>query len=376
MTTEILDVVGEIYEAAYQPDHWEKALHGISQLVNSNSAALFVKSHKKKRTFSMYGYGIPKAGLYAYNHGFANIDPAFKIMAKEPAGKARNIYNPDEPDFKHGIYHRLMNKPVNIHYVAGMNVFNDDDWIVGLGLHRSQGMGAFEPARLDALSGLLPHIQRAMRIQQVFKQLRLREKAFSTGLSHLSLGVVVVNRQGHVVFSNPVADSIIQSHPAIQLNELGLCATSNEQNKKLSKCIAEVQSQSDSSRKPTSRTLYLQHYEAHNPLTILVTHCDSQDYDLPTASDEPLALVYLSDPNAGSSISTESLKSRFSLTEAESLVTIGIVNGLTIEQIAEINNVSTNTVKSQLKTIFRKTDCNRQVDLVRTLLNQPLGIKV
>lgn len=371
MSKAVLDVIGDIYEAAYRPEHWEVALKHICHLVEAKSAGLFVKTHGKKRTVSMYGYGIPKAGIFAYNHGLANLDPAFKIMMHEPEGKARNILNPDEPEFKHGLYHKLMNKPVGIHYVGGMNIFNDESWIVGLGLHRGEGAGVFEEYSLQVLDDLVPHMQRAIRIQQEFTRLRLRERALTEGLSRLALGVVLLDANGFPVYVNPVARSILESHPAVNLSKNGISADAQEQNRILQQTLNKmIQASLDNTRHPEV-TLALLHADRELPLTVMLAPYANLEAGLHDIAGDARILMYLSDPSASTTVSVDTLHALYGLTESEAMVAIGIANGFTLEQIADMNNVSQNTVKTQLKSVFRKTNCNRQPELVSLLLRTP-----
>jgi DNA-binding NarL/FixJ family response regulator len=58
---------------------------------------------------------------------------------------------------------------------------------------------------------------------------------------------------------------------------------------------------------------------------------------------------------------------------AESGVASALVNGLSVEQIAERHQVSRETVRSQLKSIFGKLGVSKQQDVVRLLLNSGLN---
>ncbi len=57
----------------------------------------------------------------------------------------------------------------------------------------------------------------------------------------------------------------------------------------------------------------------------------------------------------------------FDLTPAEVHVARGIASGKTLLEIAEERNLTRNTVRNQLSSVFQKTGCARQVDLARLL---------
>lgn len=59
------------------------------------------------------------------------------------------------------------------------------------------------------------------------------------------------------------------------------------------------------------------------------------------------------------------LKALFPLSEAEAEVAILLARGLSVADIAGVRRVTRETVRGQLKNVFRKLDVNRQADLVR-----------
>ncbi len=66
------------------------------------------------------------------------------------------------------------------------------------------------------------------------------------------------------------------------------------------------------------------------------------------------------------------LKALYGLTAKECLLAAALLNGKTIDQYCESRFISANTARTHLKSIYRKTNTNRQVDLVR-LLSRLLG---
>ena len=83
--------------------------------------------------------------------------------------------------------------------------------------------------------------------------------------------------------------------------------------------------------------------------------------------------VFISDPDLKHPISVDSLVSVYGLTRSEAQVAISLVNGHKIEEIAKSSNHSAHTIRSQLKSVFRKVGVSRQSDLVKMLLTGPLA---
>ncbi len=69
------------------------------------------------------------------------------------------------------------------------------------------------------------------------------------------------------------------------------------------------------------------------------------------------------------------LHTLYGLTEKESRLAEALLNGKTIEEYCRCTHVSLNTAKTHLKAVYRKTNTNRQVDLVRLLSHLFLNIE-
>lgn len=82
------------------------------------------------------------------------------------------------------------------------------------------------------------------------------------------------------------------------------------------------------------------------------------------SEDGPHSVLLLIDLDATPLPSTSCLEQVFCLTPAEARVTLLLVGGKTLDEIAQKLHVSVATVRSQLKAVFDKTRTHRQAELV------------
>jgi DNA-binding CsgD family transcriptional regulator len=82
--------------------------------------------------------------------------------------------------------------------------------------------------------------------------------------------------------------------------------------------------------------------------------------------DIPVALLILRDQAAPDRV--EALR-EFKLTPAEAALTLAIAKGLSLREYAEGRDLSIQTVRTQLKAVFAKTDTNRQSQLVALVMS-------
>jgi DNA-binding CsgD family transcriptional regulator len=83
----------------------------------------------------------------------------------------------------------------------------------------------------------------------------------------------------------------------------------------------------------------------------------------------PRHVLSLAPTSNRSSLNFELLRSIFGLTRAESDVACALASGLSLEEISRQRGTSVHTSRSMLKSLFQKTDCHRQTDLVRLLIS-------
>jgi DNA-binding CsgD family transcriptional regulator len=92
----------------------------------------------------------------------------------------------------------------------------------------------------------------------------------------------------------------------------------------------------------------------------------------PVAADRGhAALITFYHPDSPPLVDADLLAAAFDLTPAECRVACHIAEGRTPKEIAGKTGVQHDTVRKQLQAIYQKTATNRQVDLIRLLLNLP-----
>lgn len=86
------------------------------------------------------------------------------------------------------------------------------------------------------------------------------------------------------------------------------------------------------------------------------------------------SVLMVLDQQQGAAALNRELISHYQLTDKEQMVSLNLVQGKSIKQIADGSFVSENTVKTHLRSLFRKTDSSSQADVVRLILTHELQI--
>jgi DNA-binding NarL/FixJ family response regulator len=91
--------------------------------------------------------------------------------------------------------------------------------------------------------------------------------------------------------------------------------------------------------------------------------------------EDATAVLVVIDPDRGGTVSVGLLEALYGLTAKEAVLARALVRGRTLDNYCRDACISLNTARTHLKSIYRKTNTNRQVDLVRLLSQLLLALR-
>lgn len=369
-------IVPEIYEATIDPSHWDYVVTMIAKLTRSKSACLYYKNKEMEIASTIAQYGLPEDQHIDIGDQCDSLDDMF--CAKDAGASedpqctqfhpgSNGVMPVDDP-----LYLEWM-KPNGIFHVGGAQFVDNDTHKAGIAILRDEESGVWSDGEIRVINEILPHLRRALNIHSEFTHLRLKQDALLKGLDRLVIGLILYDRHANPVYINPTAKAIIEQHPALQLQDEDLILVNPEDEKNLRHTIVETAEIDPDDSWKQSVAIGITHPETEAPLPLLVTpmhaHLITSDLDYEGAK----VAVFLSDPNLQQPISIDSLVSVYNLTPSEAQVAIKLANGHSIDEIANGSHHSAHTIRSQLKSVFRKTGVSRQSELIKLLLTGPFA---
>lgn len=90
--------------------------------------------------------------------------------------------------------------------------------------------------------------------------------------------------------------------------------------------------------------------------------------------EHPAVVVFVSDPERKPRIPTDLLARLYGLTPAETRLAVALADGQRLDEIAETFGVARTTIAFHLRSLFRKTDTNRQAELVALFSGNPVTL--
>jgi len=376
---ELLDLVGNIYEASCEATQWVGVMQQVAEATGSKSAMLAYRDLEQPQASFQFSYNISQEALELYAHKYSAIDPFFELSARTvPLGKTsadhRMVPNRQELEHICGEFFTGMMKPFDLWHIGGAHFFRDENRAAAIALQRGKAQGPWSDEELELVDVLVPHFQRAFRIHKEFTRLRLQEQAYLTALDHLVIGLVLLDDTARVVYANPMAERVLERHPAIQRVGSSTRAVDHEQAVKLQRLIQQAANDTGDISEPSGGAIGLRHPDSPWPLPVLVTPIRRAGIPGIGAVAGAHVALLMTDTEQSHPIAPDTLGEAYGLTPSEALVAIGIANGMSVDEIAQAHGTSHHTVRSQLKTIFSKLHVSRQAELVKVLLTGPFGL--
>ena len=224
---------------------------------------------------------------------------------------------------------------------------------------RPHGKGRFTDDALAKATRLSPHL---VRVFALSRKLALKNAFGDHSLQALespTKGLLILDEEGVVRHANSTADSMMTIGASLSVQNGRLICLDPAEDWRLSGLLQAARSKDPQQRRGGSIRQSLRDTPS---LSISVTplRSDSVAGFIAAGSAIMVCLETLDDPRTNET----KLKTMFALTGAESRVALALYEGLSTREVATRLNVSVNTVRAQLNSVFVKSGTHRQAELV------------
>jgi DNA-binding CsgD family transcriptional regulator/PAS domain-containing protein len=337
------------------------ALADISRILNASGGGLLTGVGSSR---SVMNTSVPLEASRPYIEYYRTIDYVLDAVEKGPVGLIRGGQ-------------ALVALKTHSEFQADfMRPFEMDDGmfmrLTAGGLPTSflvaapKGPEPFDTAeRVKLMSGLVPHLQRALRTQDKLAALANSTVELAGALEVVRHGVIIVAGEHLVINLNSAAERIFRAEDGLCMRSGRIAATSTRAEQELH-CAIQNALDEERSTVRRGRSLTCFRPSGKRPYVIHVLPSHRRNADEPLR--QPMALVLIIDPEDEPEPAVSLLRRLYRLTEAEAEVALHVMHGADLKQVSEELSISLTTVRTHLQHIFDKTDTHRQAELVRLLL--------
>lgn len=346
-----------LYFAPYERNGWQQFLQNLVQYSDSRSARLLVLNQSADKVLSSTQVNTDEKAHQVYVEHFVNRCPWRPELARKTSGSLYSTYldfSCDQKGFYHSEFFNDWAKPLDIHHGACGTVWKNEDSSVQLLIQRTSGQGYYKQQEMRALNALLPHVRRALRLETLAAQQQKQG------------AMLLINAQGKVVYLSPEARHYMdESCISVRNNRLQILHV--EKQSQLCRLLKKWPASHHDVACQAGGSITLER-PGKPALRLLVVPLHPQaDRGLLFPSDTQVA-IYISEVAKRPDSDQQRLCALLGLTAAEARVASLIAQGKTLQEIPALCGISIHTVRTQLKSVFRKTDASSQAQLTRMIL--------
>jgi DNA-binding CsgD family transcriptional regulator len=214
---------------------------------------------------------------------------------------------------------------------------------------------------------LLPHLTRAMRIFVQYAQSYRERAVYQAVIDRIGVGVALVDAKSAIMATNAIGAEILAGTSGLKIVHGRLVAGLPAAARALEGYVRAATEAQTLPHQDTGWPLALERSENPSPLTLVVHPGPAvQPVNAPLRRS---AIVVMRDPDRRASVSADVVRQLFGLTPAEAALATLLALGADLDEASEALGVSRNTARSQLRSIFMKTNVKRQSELVRMILS-------
>ena len=371
-----VELIDRIYRTVTGETDWADVCNAISEALPFSGVIMHGFDTSVNYVFMAHSGTWETSYIDSYQEYFHTLSPWVDGHVQRPAG---SVYCATdlEPDLakNHPEFYYDWARPAGRGAGAAVKLFESAAayGVITLDyeLQRSQLYDSGSRRLLETLS---PHLCRAIDLKRRLLRTGHADKSFTDLARGHPTPVFIVDSQCRIDWMNVSAQAALAQSRGITQNARGqLRFTESRDNMQLKELVAgatqpcAVHSLAAPATIPVTLTTELQqpNFVSVTPFTGNVSASDQLVNRLLGQKRKALiTIIYTSDRHLPA---VECVQSSLGITQAEARTVLALANNLSVRAISAQYDISEHTVRTQLKSVFSKTGCRRQSELVQLI---------
>lgn len=373
-----LELISRIYDLPLNPSRWQEVLDQFALFMEARFAATAVYDpryapHHLNATSSNMGKDF---FLAQEKHAPKGYRSAFTDMCRNPRrgfiAEKEMFENFDIEEYENRQLVRWLDETYDAFWGASSCLNLERAWndILFVMYPRSHGPVTTDQKQLGNL--FLDHFAKATELGRAFGALQYQFRGMLSALDRFHIGIFLLTDNESVVLKNSEGDRITGEGDGLSISVKGqLTPRGLEERAKLNVAVTHAINTAHAEFNSAETRLTVSRPSGKDPYLIEVSPI-RDEIELDGCFKG--ALVFVIDPSRSDVVSTEGMKEIYNLTEAESQVCKLLADGYETIDIADIREITKETVRYYVKQVLQKTGTSSRAQLVRLALNVNLPI--
>ncbi|MGH7108305.1 MAG: helix-turn-helix transcriptional regulator [Acetobacteraceae bacterium] len=362
----ILDLIGEVYDAALDETLWPGLAPRIARAFDSASAVVQSRNSGDGRVEVLAATeNFDQASLESCASCYGRRDVWLERAAATCCtGVLASEDLISDQELERTEFHQDFLRTRDAFHVLGAGFSIEGDTLCLIRIHRPRETRPYDEADKAEVATFLPHLGRALEIRRRRAHLATERLAAIDLSDRSGTATLVLTGDGRVLYANAGAERLLRAGDAIRVIGGRLAAMDRGVADQLAAFIRTSADTGAGKTGGAGGAISISRAD-RLPITALVAPFRPA-YGGPDAS-RPAAIIFLRDPESPCP-SGRALQGLFGLTPCEAAVAAALASGRGVDDLAAGVGITLNTARTHLKNIFAKTGTSRQAQLVSVIL--------
>lgn len=368
---EILDLTAG---AGLDPSLWSSIPAALTKLIPGTKATILVAELPHAHSIGTLNSGFDENLLKAYEQHYSLINPWIPFWTTAPVleASASDDTLPTSTFLNSEFYEGWMRPEGEIESAAGIKLVHDPDRLAMLAVHYGSRLAdRYNMTVPRTLQQLAPQLRTSLALNRLLGELSLADATLTHVIDLIGEPAFVLDHRRNLRLSNAPARAAIVSGSIVHTERGGsLTLADPAASRRFEEAISGICGSGQPVPSQVNIGVTVANPAAHVRVSVfpIVGQWDGTAGLAWLFAPARLALVVLHDgARMATSWSEAALRRRFRLTPAEARLAMEIAGGTDLTTAANRLGVARETVRSQLRAVFAKTDTHRQAELVALL---------
>ena len=360
-------LVSLIYAAATDNAVWQDVCDELNKHTGT-PVKMFGHSVRSYESLGLIGAGWDPAELDRYHLHFGDLNPWMQMDVAMPVGMVgvSDQALPREDLFRTEFYNDWLRPQENI--VAGSAMIcyrTKDKFIAMVGACRARDADKTLPDMVTLLETLSSHITQSIAISSAL------QNGNNGSMQHLEAsrhGILLVHRSGRIGFVNAAAEHFLTNSSIASITAGNGLRSKNEGLQEYFNKASRAMQMSDFNGLPKPVAITTSPFGPGIIHSHIFPECAEHDFPGSAWSD-PVAGAFVIAGSLGldPSPSCTGIARSFGATPAEARIAQALMDGFSLYEYADANDLSRHTVRNQMRALLHKTGARNQADLIRLM---------
>jgi DNA-binding CsgD family transcriptional regulator len=363
-------LIRHLYAAAAEPERWADFLQSMANAVGGRACSILVRDERVGGTGQhAVSIGVEDNFIRAYKDHYSSInivyDASLAINPNNYIGTLQSCV--DLETYRKSEIYNDYARPQNLFHQCSVLLAHKESYAAAISFMRPECEGAFGEQHVQFLTLLAPHLRQAFQLHNALRGFETSVAGLSAALDRSETAIFLLDETKRLQKFNAAGCRLIEENNVLCLRNGLLQPRLQEDCPEFDRLVGSTCA-TGAGRGLSPGGVMLLHRTVGRPL-----HCKLTPFysDKAFLEASPSAMVFVHDPDCTPASRGEILRSLYGLTPSEAQLADLLLAGETVATAAEKRGITVESARTQLKTILRKTDTNRQSELIRLMLSMP-----